>query len=204
MFKKLEVEINPNKIYEFEYNKEKQIQYIELLLINNDNIITIFKNEDESYSIYNKKDIDDDFIVDPIITFFENDNLRKVYRILDIYIKNQILLNDTISKFENRIEKLNIKNRNDYDYFTNKIQNINNLVFSDKKESKKLYGIIRKIIEDSNDYYEYADNFRFAKVGDKYQEYLYKETQDSGCCGFYDRVIDVDGIQYNIGFNYGH
>lgn len=167
MFKKLEVEINPNKIYEFEYNQEKQIQYIELLLINNKNIITIFKNEDESFSIYNKKDIDDDFIADPIITFFENDNLRKVYRILDIYIKNQILLNDTISKFENRIEKLSIENKNDYDYFTNKIQNINNLVFSDKKESKKLYGIIRKIIEDSNNYYECADNFRFAKVGDK-------------------------------------
>lgn len=204
MFKKLEVLENTNTIYDFNSTKEELINEIERLLIENKEIITILKNKDESYSIYCNKDLEDDFIVDPIITFFENDDLIKVLNFLRMYIDNKVLLNKTISTFKEKIQKNYDNNQNSLNYVSKKLNEINELIYSDKNESKKIYNIINKIIEESNNYYEFADNFRFAQVGNKYQELIYQQLEQQGCCGYYDRIIDVDGIEYKIGFNYGH
>jgi hypothetical protein len=52
--------------------------------------------------------------------------------------------------------------------------------------------------------YDYTDNFRIAEQGNLEQELLYKQAQKKGCCGFYDEIIEVEGRQFLVGFNYGH
>lgn len=52
------------------------------------------------------------------------------------------------------------------------------------------------------------DNFRIAIVGDeeaeKAYEEAYEEAKGNGCCGYEDRIVDVNGRSYKIGCNYGH
>ena len=69
-----------------------------------------------------------------------------------------------------------------------------------KKEKNKIFKIINKIAKD----YEYADNFRYCQKGNPLQEYFYKKSFESGCCGFYDENITLNNIEYKIGFNFGH
>lgn len=53
--------------------------------------------------------------------------------------------------------------------------------------------------------YEFADNYRYAMVGNHEQESQYYSLQSNGCCGFVDVVLDVqDGTKLMFGFNYGH
>jgi hypothetical protein len=49
-----------------------------------------------------------------------------------------------------------------------------------------------------------ADNFRAAKVGDVESEEAYEEAASHGCCGRFDYVTTVDGVEYMIGCHYGH
>ncbi len=63
--------------------------------------------------------------------------------------------------------------------------------------------------EDENgghDYYEYADNFRYAVKGDEGQMMTYEAVQRHGCCGFHDDEFGPapSGKTYLYGFNYGH
>ena len=51
---------------------------------------------------------------------------------------------------------------------------------------------------------EYSDNPRIAIVGNTKQEAAYDEIQQHGCCGSTDIIETIDGINYMIGFNYGH
>jgi len=52
--------------------------------------------------------------------------------------------------------------------------------------------------------YDLNDNYRFAIVGNKDQEDEYCKIQKCGCCGFYDEEIEIAGIKFKVGFNYGH
>jgi hypothetical protein len=60
---------------------------------------------------------------------------------------------------------------------------------------------------------EYADNFRFAEVGNDDEMVVYMEKMRKGCCGSRDTVVHVGrelstGYKYYrlclIGCNYGH
>jgi len=67
-----------------------------------------------------------------------------------------------------------------------------------------LHNHITKIIDEDD--YEYADNVRYARKGDKKQVLIYKQQQEHGCCGFYDGEVKcpIDNQTYLIGFNFGH
>ena len=51
---------------------------------------------------------------------------------------------------------------------------------------------------------EFSDNERIAIVGDAAQELVYDKILAKGCCGFADVIEIIDGVEYKIGFNYGH
>jgi len=99
-----------------------------------------------------------------------------------------------------------------YEYFGNKfhIYLYGNQSLMDKLLEKfdtwlanQIYYAFEKTI-DSDKKFEYIDNYRFAKVGDIVQEKEYKKQAQKGCCGSYDTSIEIEGIKYNIGFNFGH
>lgn len=48
--------------------------------------------------------------------------------------------------------------------------------------------------------YEYSDNFRFARKGNRKEIMAYWEIRLGGCCGFYDEEVG----NFLVGFNYGH
>lgn len=202
MFDKLNILENEYIIYNTLNNKEKYINLIESFLLENQNILTIYKNKNDSYSIYKNKDIEDNFIIDPIITFNENSDFELIYSFLKELINLEKTISSTILNYENKIKERNKQSKNNINFLEKKLFNLNKLIYSDPKEKTIINNIISKIIDDNN--YECADNFRYARIGDKFQEHIYQEIQDSGCCGFYDKEIDVDGIKYKIGFNYGH
>lgn len=49
-----------------------------------------------------------------------------------------------------------------------------------------------------------VDNERWARKRNSPDRRRYKKAKKSGCCGFYDAEIVIDGQTYLIGFNYGH
>lgn len=57
-------------------------------------------------------------------------------------------------------------------------------------------------IEERED--ECCDNFRFAYKNDPVAMDLYEGQVESGCCGFFDATIIVNGREATIGYNYGH
>lgn len=135
MFKKLKVENNNYTIYEnSKYNEQEYIDYIESLLLENKDIFTILKNENESYSIYKNKDIEDDFIVDPIITFSKDENLRKVSNTLRQLIDYQRLIDKTINSYENKIKENNRSSKLSYKNLLSKLNKLEQLIYSNKKE----------------------------------------------------------------------
>lgn len=50
----------------------------------------------------------------------------------------------------------------------------------------------------------YIDNYRFANVSKEDEMKEYERRSSSGCCGFYDEIVEAYGVTYKIGFNYGH
>lgn len=61
---------------------------------------------------------------------------------------------------------------------------------------------IREIIERGD--YEYADNYRAARLGNEVEMVEFDRIKDHGCCGSHDEEITVDGVKWIVGFNYGH
>lgn len=51
---------------------------------------------------------------------------------------------------------------------------------------------------------EFADNFRFSPVEDAEGMGQYSDIQWNGCCGCFDTEIDVNGVRWAVGCNYGH
>ena len=49
-----------------------------------------------------------------------------------------------------------------------------------------------------------VDNYRFAYLDDENEMITYENLQATGCCGFFDVEIMVDGRLATIGCNYGH
>ena len=49
-----------------------------------------------------------------------------------------------------------------------------------------------------------SDNFRIGLKDDPYDEMIYQQSKESGCCGFCDTEVYIDGEFWRIGFNYGH
>ena len=49
-----------------------------------------------------------------------------------------------------------------------------------------------------------VDNYRFAFIDDENEMITYENLQATGCCGFFDVEIMVDGKLATIGCNYGH
>ncbi len=49
-----------------------------------------------------------------------------------------------------------------------------------------------------------VDNHRFAYDDDQEDVAKYEQQRESGCCGFFDAAIMVDGRSATIGCNYGH
>lgn len=51
---------------------------------------------------------------------------------------------------------------------------------------------------------EYADNYRIAKRDDSWQRAAYDEAASFGCCGSFNTIVVVDGVEWMVGCNYGH
>ena len=49
-----------------------------------------------------------------------------------------------------------------------------------------------------------TDNYRFAFVDDAAAMEEYDDQVQSGCCGFFDEDVIVDGKKATIGCNFGH
>lgn len=49
-----------------------------------------------------------------------------------------------------------------------------------------------------------VDNYRLAFEGDDEAEGNYLAAQNNGCCGYFDRLVKIDGKLAKIGCNYGH
>lgn len=60
------------------------------------------------------------------------------------------------------------------------------------------------VIEQSNE--DCVDNLRWCLVGDQESEGAYEDAKDRGCCGAHDEEWTdlATGLEYRIGFNYGH
>lgn len=113
------------------------------------------------------------------------------------------------------INILAIAKEYDTDDFTEtEIENLNNILTGTSENytfideySKNNYPEVLKelleIIENSNGEYYFCDNFRISN-GNKVDELIYETQRISGCCGFYDNTIEVNGVTYKVGFNYGH
>lgn len=61
-------------------------------------------------------------------------------------------------------------------------------------------------IDDNNERFEYADNFRLARKGVRDDEARYEDIRREGCCGYFDTELGPShgGHVYLYGFNYGH
>jgi hypothetical protein len=51
---------------------------------------------------------------------------------------------------------------------------------------------------------EYADNTRFSPVDDPQGMMEFDEISAGGCCGNFEREIEVNGQKWMVGCNYGH
>lgn len=71
-----------------------------------------------------------------------------------------------------------------------------------KEIPAEILDAIRDVVERGD--YEYADNYRYYRIsdGEGIQEFEYAEQQ--GCCGSHSEQVTVNGVEYMIGFNYGH
>lgn len=199
MFKNLKV--NTANLFECisNFGKSESIKLIEELLIQNKNVFSIFINKDNSYSIYSNVDINEDIISLPIIVFKEDDDLSQIYNYLKKYLELFSKTNLIINKLKEDVMNNNKKHKKNSDFLLEQIKEIEDLAYN-KKEKNKIFKIINKIAKD----YEYADNFRYCQKGNPLQEYFYNKSFLSGCCGFYDKNITLNNIEYKIGFNYGH
>jgi hypothetical protein len=68
--------------------------------------------------------------------------------------------------------------------------------------ARKLDKIFAQIMTERDT--EYEDNWRFCRIGNSEEEKEYNRIQGMGCCGFVDVIVEVDGVKWKIGFNYGH
>lgn len=62
----------------------------------------------------------------------------------------------------------------------------------------------RSLMWERMDSEENVDNYRFAFKDDPAQMEEYFKRQYDGCCGFYEKVVRIDGRLALIGCNYGH
>jgi hypothetical protein len=70
----------------------------------------------------------------------------------------------------------------------------------DLKEAAGLIEYLGTILDN----YDFDDNYRFAPVNNKEALKIYNDTKSSGCCGYYDEIIEWNGKKYHFGFNWGH
>lgn len=67
----------------------------------------------------------------------------------------------------------------------------------------EVYRALRDFIDEQD--MECADNFRFSPEDDGHGLNEYEDIRDSGCCGYFDRVVeDNTGRKWKVGCNYGH
>jgi len=58
--------------------------------------------------------------------------------------------------------------------------------------------------EQGNEKFEYVDNYRVCQIGNSQEENDYTKRYERGCCGERDWEVEVLGVKYKLGFNYGH
>lgn len=71
-----------------------------------------------------------------------------------------------------------------------------------EEELKSCKAVLNELIEQEE--LEFADNFRFARVGVEDEEFEYSRKAEDGCCGYFDKVVEIKGVEYKVGCNYGH
>lgn len=70
---------------------------------------------------------------------------------------------------------------------------------SEKLAFEWMYGVLAR---DEND--DCIDNRRFAFEDDAAAVARYEEQEQDGCCGFFDRRVQVNGRYALVGCNFGH
>ncbi len=78
-----------------------------------------------------------------------------------------------------------------------------NHYFETKYKNSEIWAKLFEIIEDPNEDFEFADNFRISD-NSTIDEIVYYLVQFYGCCGSYDEKISLNNHNYRIGFNFGH
>lgn len=71
-----------------------------------------------------------------------------------------------------------------------------------EEQKKEAFRILSEKIDELE--LECADNYRAAPVLDQEKWAKYQEIYESGCCGSFDTSVYINGIQWDIGCNYGH
>jgi hypothetical protein len=62
----------------------------------------------------------------------------------------------------------------------------------------RFYAAIQAVNDDC------VDNYRFANDDDRESLGHYDALLLDGCCGFHDETVEVNGVRWYFGFNYGH
>lgn len=138
------------------------------------------------------------------------------------YVEDEIIGHFNTNIYNIHEESINEKNLNlkmfdnkQYiiDYLIHFLNYYNGRLWLDAKSLAYLYGLdmaikiektFNKTLHEYKNKYEYSNNFRIAEIGNIEQEKLYSERASKGCCGFYDKIIEVDNKQFKVGFNFGH
>lgn len=86
-----------------------------------------------------------------------------------------------------------------------RVSKINTLIEMIHDNHPEVSKLLNDFINDPNgEVYEYNDNYRLARIDDPFELAVYHYQVGNGCCGYYDDEISIDGVEFKIGFNYGH
>lgn len=81
---------------------------------------------------------------------------------------------------------------------------IHNLIEAIHDNHPEMVRKINDIICDPKKDYDYSDNERIARTDNPLEMAVYEYQFKNGCCGYYDKTVTLNGVEYKIGFNYGH
>lgn len=111
---------------------------------------------------------------------------------------------------ESLLEVYKERNRKSIDRFTSAVNVVQGAIsgiakfngITDVSVQKKLLELLEEVID--TEHLDYADNYRFAIKNSSESLAGYDKAQRSGCCGFFDQEVEINGMIYLYGCNFGH
>ena len=72
----------------------------------------------------------------------------------------------------------------------------------DQNTIKFLKNEFKKLLKEESD--GYNDNYRWARCADEFEMRRFSHWASRGCCGFARAIVELKGVEFLIGFNFGH